>query len=302
MAKWNVVLSTTEPYNYVGMIQVRQGNKNSEVMEATITENGMPYVLTGCKVYFESVVGDKYPVQLGTKVIDAKKGKIQYTFDQYSMQCLHRQTADFIIYKDDELIATTQDFSYFVIKAVSKTEGEMGSYWQTVEDLIADMSAFINENKGDFTDWMNARKKEFEQWRQDQQNTFEAWREGQETDYLKWFESIKDILKSIDPGGVMLAELMDARVDIQGVRHASISERLLADMDYLYQKLRATLFTIEYGEIEVTDILQDDLFSDNHEVEKVGTVEFPIEEGALIIATVDDPKQNVFTLEKVGVI
>lgn len=302
MAKWNVVLSTTEPYNYVGMIQVRQGNKNSEVMEATITENGMPYDLTGCKVYFESVVGDKYPVQLGTKVIDAKKGKIQYTFDQYSMQYLHRQTADFIIYKEDELIATTQDFSYFVIKAVSKTEGEMGSYWQTVEDLIADMTAFINENKGDFTDWMNARKKEFEQWRQDQQNTFKAWREGQETDYLKWFESIKDILKSIDPGGVMLAELMDARVDIQGVRHASISERLLADMDYLYQKLRATLFTIEYGEIEVTDILQDDLFSDNHEVEKVGTVEFPIEEGALIIATVDDPKQNVFTLEKVGVI
>ncbi|BDP93296.1 hypothetical protein EfmGK941_03010 [Enterococcus faecium] len=52
----------------------------------------------------------------------------------------------------------------------------------------------------------------------------------------------------------------------------------------------------------VTDILQDDLFSDNHEVEKIETVEFPIEEGALIIATVDDPKQNVFTLEKVGVI
>lgn len=75
MAKWNVVLSTTEPYNYVGMIQVRQGNKNSEVMEATITENGIPYDLTGCKVYFESVVGDKYPVQLGTKVIDAKKEK-----------------------------------------------------------------------------------------------------------------------------------------------------------------------------------------------------------------------------------
>lgn len=57
------------------------------------------------------------------------------------------------------MIATTQDFSYFVIKAVSKTEGEMGSYWQTVEDLIADMVAFINENKGDFTAWMNARKK-----------------------------------------------------------------------------------------------------------------------------------------------
>ncbi len=302
MAKWNVSLSTTEPYNYVGMIQVRQGNRNTEVMETTISENGKIYDLTDCKVYFESIIGGKYPVQLGTKIIDAKNGKIQYTFDQYSMQSLHRQTADFMIMKEDELIGTTQDFSYFVIKAVSKTEGEMGSYWQTVEDLIADMVSFINENQGDFTAWMNARKSEFEKWRANQQSTFEAWREGQESDYLLWFESIKDILKSVDPGGTMLAELMDARVDIQGVRHESISERLLADMDYLYQRLRATLFTIEYGEIEITDILQDDVFSDNHEVEKIGTVNYPIEEGALVIATVDDPKQNVFTLEKVGVI
>lgn len=291
MAKWNVVLSTTEPYNYVGMIQVRQGNRNTEIMEAMIVENGKPYDLTDCKVYFESIVGGKYPVQLGTKIIDAKNGKIQYTFDQHSMQSLHRQTADFMIMKGEDLIGTTQDFSYFVIKAVSKTEGEMGSYWQSVEDLIADMVAFLNENKGDFTAWMNARKAEFE-----------AWRDAQKSDYMTWFESIKDILKSIDPGGTMLLELMDARIDIQGVRHDSISERLIADMDYLYQKLKSSLFTIEYGEIEIVDILQDDIFSDNHEVEKIETVTYPIEEGALVIATIDDPKQNVFKFEKVGVI
>ena len=160
------------------------------------------------------------------------------------MQCLHRQTANFIIFKGEDLIGTTQDFSYFVINAVSKTEGEMGSYWQSIEDLIADMTDFINENKGDFTDWMNERKEEFDRWR-----------EGQESDYLSWFESIKDILKTIDPGGTMLAELMDARVDIQGKRHNSISNRLLADMDYLFEKLRESLFTIEYGEIEMVDVL-----------------------------------------------
>ena len=119
---------------------------------------------------------------------------------------------------------------------------------------------------------------------------------------MAWFESIKDILKTIDPGGTMLAELMDARVDIQGKRHNSISERLLAYMNYLYQKLRTSLFTIEYAEIEVVDILQDDLFSRNHEIEKVETIESNISEGALVIATIDDEKQNVFTLEKVGVI
>lgn len=299
MSKWNVVLSTTEPYNYVGMIQVRQGNKNTEVMEATIVENGLPYDLSECKVYFESIVGGKYPVQLETKIVDAKKGKIKYIFDKYSMQCLHRQTANFIIFKGEDLIGTTQDFSYFVINAVSKTEGEMGSYWQSIEDLIADMTDFINENKGDFTDWMNERKEEFERWRQEQEHSFQDWREGQESDYLAWFESIKDILKTIDPGGTMLAELMDARVDIQGKRHNSISERLLADMNYLYQKLRTILFTIEYAEIEVVDILQDDLFSRNHEIEKVESIENNISEGALIVATIDDKEQRVFTLEEV---
>ncbi|NRC93385.1 phage baseplate upper protein [Enterococcus faecalis] len=297
MVKWQATLSTTEPYNYIGIQNVRQGNRNTEVLEAILVENALPLDLTGCEVFFESVIDNKYPIQRAAKIANAKKGIIQYTFDEYSMQSLHRQEAYFSIHKGDNLIGATQNFSYFVVNAASKTEGEMGSYWQSIEDLIADMTAFINENKGDFTAWMNARKEEFEKWRKNQQDTFEAWRNGQETDYLKWFESIKDILKTVDPGGTMLAELMDARVDIQGVRHNSISERLLADMEYLYHRLEERLYTIKYGNVNMLEILEDDSFSKNHEVELVGTVNFPIEEGALIIATVDDPKQNVFTIE-----
>ncbi|EKZ0176348.1 phage baseplate upper protein [Enterococcus faecalis] len=299
MVKWQATLSTTEPYNYIGIQNVRQGNRNTEVLEAILVENAWPLDLTGCEVFFESVIDNKYPIQRSAKIVNAKKGIIQYTFDEYSMQSLHRQEAYFSIHKGDNLIGATQNFSYFVVNAASKTEGEMGSYWQSIEDLIEDMTAFINENKGDFTAWMNARKEEFEKWRKNQQDTFEAWRNGQETDYLKWFESIKDILKTVDPGGTMLAELMDARVDIQGVRHNSLSDRLLADMDYLYQRLEERLYTIKYGNVNTLEILEDDSFSKNHEVELVGTVNFPIEEGALIIATVDDPKQNVFTIEGV---
>ncbi|EMC2422727.1 phage baseplate upper protein [Enterococcus faecalis] len=297
MVKWQATLSTTEPYNYIGIQNVRQGNRNTEVLEAILVENALPLDLTGYEVFFESVIDKKYPIQRAAKIVNAKKGIIQYTFDEYSMQSLHRQEAYFSIHKGDNLIGSTQNFSYFVVNAASKTEGEMGSYWQSIEDLIADMTAFINENKGDFTAWMNARKEEFEKWRKNQQDTFEAWRNGQETDYLKWFESIKDILKTVDPGGTMLAELMDARVDIQGVRHNSLSDRLLADMDYLYHRLEERLYTIKYGNVNTLEILEDDSFSKNHEVELVGTVNFPIEEGALIIATVDDPKQNVFTIE-----
>ncbi|HCT5451705.1 phage baseplate upper protein, partial [Enterococcus sp. FR192] len=137
MVKWQATLSTTEPYNYVGIINVRQGNKNTEVLEVTITENSLLLDLTDGKVFFESHIDNKFPIQRPTKIIDAKKGIIQYTFDEYSMQSLHRQEAYFSIYKGDDLIGTTQNFSYFVINAASKTEGEMGSYWQSIEDLIA---------------------------------------------------------------------------------------------------------------------------------------------------------------------
>ncbi|OJG84410.1 hypothetical protein RV13_GL001917 [Enterococcus raffinosus] len=156
------------------------------------------------------------------------------------MQAIHKQTANLVFYKGDDLIATTQDFTYFVVRAVSKTEGEMGSYWQTVEDLIADMTDYINKGKGDFDQWMKDRKEEFE-----------AWRDAQQGDYLNWFESIKDILKSIDPGGVLLSELMDARVDLQGVRHDSIKERLLADLEYIYKKVKYQLDLIVYKHIAV---------------------------------------------------
>ncbi|EGO7616130.1 phage baseplate upper protein [Enterococcus faecalis] len=299
MSKWQATLSTTEPYNYVGIINVRQGNKNTEKLEVNIVENALPLDLTNCKVFFESVISNKYPIQRPATVVDARSGIIQYTFDEYSMQSLHRQEAYFTIYNGEELIGSTQNFSYFVIKAASKTKGEMGSYWQSIEDLIADMTAFINENKGDFTAWMNARKEEFEKWRKNQQDTFEAWRNDQESDYLLWFESIKDILKTVDPGGTMLAELIDARVDVQGVRHNSLTERLLADMDYLYQKLEKRLFTKKYIEISTLYLLQDDNFSVNHEIQIVGNTENPKNEGALIIATIDDAQQNTFKIGSV---
>lgn len=289
MVKWQVTLSTTEPYNYIGIQNVRQGNRNTEVLEAILVENALPLDLTGCEVFFEAVIDKKYPIQRAAKIVNAKKGIIQYTFDEYSMQSLHRQEAYFSIHKGDNLTGSTQNFSYFVVNAASKTEGEMGSYWQSIEDLIADMTAFINENKGDFTDWMNARKEEFE-----------AWRDAQKTDFTSWFESIKDILKTVDPGGTMLVELMDARVDIQGVRHNSLSERLLSDMDYLYQRLEERLFTLKHGNVSTLEILQDDSFSTNHQVKVIGNVNRPMKDGALIIATIDDGKQNTFRIEGVS--
>ncbi|WP_285122054.1 BppU family phage baseplate upper protein [Lactococcus petauri] len=178
MKKWNVTLSTTEPDNYVGIINVRQGNINSEVMEAQIVQNGLPLDLTDCTATFQAFLGGEHVVERSCKIIDYKEGIVQYTFDEYTLQSLHRQKANIAFYKGEEEIATTQDFTYFVIHAVSKTPGEMGSYWQTAEDLLNDMKDYLNAGKGDFEDWFN---------------------------------SIKDILESIDPGGKLLSEVLDLK-------------------------------------------------------------------------------------------
>ena len=178
MKKWNVILSTTEPDNYVGIINVRQGNVNSEVMEAQIVQNGLPLDLTDCTATFQAFLGGEHVVERSCKIIDYKKGIVQYTFDEYTMQSLHKQRANIAFYKGEEEIATTQDFTYFVIHAVSKTPGEMGSYWQTAEDLLNDMKDYLNAGKGDFEDW---------------------------------FDSVKDILESIDPGGKLLSEVLDLK-------------------------------------------------------------------------------------------
>lgn len=175
MKKWNVTLSTTEPENYVGIINVRQGNINSEILEAQIIQNGLPLDLTDCTATFQAFLGSEHIVERPCKIIDYKKGIVQYIFDEYSMQSLHRQKANIAFYKGEEEIATTQDFTYFVIHAVSKTPGEMGSYWQTVEDLINDMKDYLNAGKGDFEEWFN---------------------------------SVKGILEAIDPGGVLLSKVV----------------------------------------------------------------------------------------------
>lgn len=203
--------------------------------------------LTDGKVFFESHIDNKFPIQRPTKIIDAKKDYSVY-LDEYSMQSLHRQEAYFSIYKGDDLIGTTQNFSYFCNKCCFQNRRRNGLLLAINRRFNSRHDRFINENKGDFTDWMNARKEEFEAWR-DAQNRFHFM-----------VRINQRYFKTIDPGGTMLAELMDARVDIQGVRHNSISDRLLADMEYLYQKLEKRLYTLEYGEISDLIVLQDDAF------------------------------------------
>lgn len=245
MKKWTVTLSTTEPFNYVGIVKVRQRNVNSEILQATIVENGTAVNLTNCKVTFQAIVNG-YPVERECKIVSLANGIIEYAFDEYTMQAAGKHTANLQISKNAEIINTTQDFSYYVIRAVSKTEAETGSYWQTVEDLINDMQDYLNAGKGEFE---------------------------------SWFGSVKEILEDVDPGGILLKEVLEARIDSQGTTHESIKDRLNADFVVIEQRLRKNHYTLFVREVNYLEILQDDDF----EIEEISSVVSTNEDGALVI-------------------
>lgn len=266
MKKWEVTLSTTEPFNYIGIVKVRQGNVNSEVLRASIIENGQVLDLTGYKATIQTVIGN-YPVERACTIADPKKGIVEYVFDAYTMQTPGRQRATIVFYKGDSLVGSTQDFSYFVVQAVSKTDAETGSYWQSVDDLIKDMTDYINAGQGDFD---------------------------------QWFDSVKDILASIDPGGKLLLEVVNARIDLSGVTHPSLSDRLRTDLIYIRDYLLSKNYVLWSGDVNGYSILQDDKFSQNHTLQLIGQVIASEKNGALIIATIDDTKQGIFELQIAG--
>lgn len=268
MAKWKGNLSTTEPYNYIGILKVRYGNVNHETCQFTFVENGQPVNLLGFEVYFQAIL-DGYPVEEKAKIIDAKNGIIEFTFTNHSMQSLGKQTAYFQFRRGEQVIGTTQDFNYFVINAVGNTDMDTGAYWQTLQDLLDDMANFINQNQGDFT---------------------------------QWFESVKEILYGIDPGGKILKELIDARKSsFDGTVFNSLKERLTYDFQKIMNDINQ-FYSLEYEKNDLPRTIQDNNFSKNHILVIENEIESIYQCEGLVIATIGSKSTNSrFYFEKVGV-
>lgn len=191
-AKWSGVLSTTEPRNDVGIIKVRQGNINSEIVEFQIVQNNKPYDLTGLTVYFCASFGLNL-VEKPAVVVNTTGGKIQYTFDDDSMQSVGRQKGYFSIKKAESKIDSTQEFEFQVESSLMTRSIDGKSYIYKLSTLIKVLDDFIKNGQNNF-------------------NT--------------WFDSVKEILYGVDPGGNILRELIEARKNSSGNIFASLKARL----------------------------------------------------------------------------
>lgn len=223
-AKWQFTLSTTKPYNNVGLIQIRKGNINSETILTEVTQRNIPYDLSGLKVYFCAYFDRFIPVEQEAQIINPKKGLISYTLNQYDMQGELR-FAYFKFEKDDLLVGTTQNFCYTVISNIESQCMDAGPYIQRLEDVLNLFANVKEESMKEIQEIIDSFNEQVLQ----QQENFDAW-----------FESVKSILESIDPGGLLLSEIVKARGE-----YDSLDKRLETDKSGLDKRL-TTIESVVY--------------------------------------------------------
>ncbi len=194
--KWVGILSTAERNN-IGLIRVRQNNVNSEVLGFEIIDgNGEPYDLKNRKVLFCTYFDRFAPVEQYAEVIE--NGKIVYTMNEHDMQKPVRINFAYfkIMDEEDNLVDTTQNFSYDIMPSIESKCGDFGAYIIRLEEVLDAFNVVKDE-----------AMKEIQQIIKD----FNEQVIKQQQDFEFWFESIKDILESVDPGGILLSEIVEAR-------------------------------------------------------------------------------------------
>lgn len=289
MAKWAGTLSTTEPYNHLGLLPVRQSNKNSEVFEFKIVKNVLPYNLTSYRVLFCTHFEPYISVEKEAQVIDGPNGIIQFTMDNDCMQKVGNQEAYFEIYLEDTFMDSTQNFTYSIQPSIEKQLMDGESYIQRLEDLLKKLKDQMDKSQAEIDKWLEDNRKEIDNL----MNEMEQFFTDKKNEFFNWFESVRDILESIDPGGVLLSEIVNARKS----QHSNKTFKTLAErLEYMEN----SHYTISYRSADNLRTLRDDLFSKNHTVKKVGTVTSNSDLPGLIYATVDDPIQDTFYIRKVG--
>ncbi|MCV2505645.1 phage baseplate upper protein [Melissococcus plutonius] len=272
------------------LIAGRVGDNGLRTVIVKVDYNKTSYNLTGLSVFFEGLTSDGRHIidKQNGLVLDPQNGVFRYSFPEeaFAVPGDYKQ-AFFKIMLGDKAIST-MEFAIHIRENLVELGINSKDYLSEYDQLIKQLKQKFDLTKEE----IETVEMEFKEWFMKSQKQFTDWMAVNEKDYKTWFQSIKDILESVDPNGKLLSEIIDARQSVNGSRYASLKERL--------DTIEELNFAINDGEVETFMVLQDDCFSKNHDYEIVGEVPTLTIAAALVIAEIDNEQQNTFYLEKVG--
>ena len=183
MTEHFITLSTTEPNNNVGIVKLRHADVNSQAIVAQIVENGQPKNFEGLQPFFclmaQEITGQGVAEE-SIVSFDAKNGTLKYIASDNALQMVGRNEAYFSFRKQEgeQWIEqfSTRSFHYIVEKSIYSQPFKDSNYWWTFKELYRIFNQYIEDGK-------------------------KSWEE--------FVEANREILKSIDPGGVLLAKVID---------------------------------------------------------------------------------------------
>ena len=183
MTEHFITLSTTEPNNNIGIVKLRHADVNSQAIVAQIVDNGQPKNFEGLQPFFCLMAQETTGQGVSEESVvsfDAKNGTLKYVASDNALQMVGRNEAYFSFRKQEgeQWIEqfSTRTFHYIVEKSIYSQPFKDSNYWWTFKELYRIFNKYIEDGK-------------------------KSWEQ--------FVEANREILESIDPGGVLLAKVID---------------------------------------------------------------------------------------------
>ena len=181
MTEHFITLSTTEPNNNIGIVKLRHADVNSQAIVAQIVENGQPKNFEGLQPFFCLMVQEVTGQGVSEESIvsfDSSKGTLSYIVSDNALQMVGRNEAYFSFRKQEggrwiEQFST-RTFHYIVEKSIYSQPFKDSNYWWTFKELNRIFNQYIEDGKKSWEEFVNQNK---------------------------------EIIESVDPGGVLLSRL-----------------------------------------------------------------------------------------------
>lgn len=180
-----MVLSTTEPNNGINLVRIRQGDVLTQKFVVEVVEHGKLKTFDGLVPFFINTTkfGENQPVEQKVQEYSPAQARLVYTLSEPDWQWGGENTAHFSFrsLNGDGTWSeqfSTQDFTYRVISGISRSQLRDSGYVWTFEDLLRKFKGYMDRGKND--------------WEQ-------------------FVEDNREILENIDPGGVLMSEMIESR-------------------------------------------------------------------------------------------